>query len=75
MRIQGVKDIQERRLFHGTGNTNVDNICKYNFDLRLPRTHGHIYGKGKLNDTVIKTAQLYTIYLNVDLTVHQSFPS
>ncbi|XP_076578809.1 protein mono-ADP-ribosyltransferase PARP11 [Chaetodon auriga] len=46
MRIQGVKEVQERRLFHGTQMKNVDNICKYNFDLRLTGQHGHIYGKG-----------------------------
>ncbi|XP_051247957.1 protein mono-ADP-ribosyltransferase PARP11 [Dicentrarchus labrax] len=46
MRIQGVRDIQERRLFHGTEIQNVENICKYNFDLRLAGQHGHIYGKG-----------------------------
>lgn len=47
MRILGVKDIEERRLFHGTENGNVDNICKYNFDLRLAGQHGRAYGKGK----------------------------
>ncbi|XP_070785215.1 protein mono-ADP-ribosyltransferase PARP11-like [Enoplosus armatus] len=46
MRIQGVNEIQERRLFHGTEIRNVDNICKYNFDVRLAGQHGHIYGKG-----------------------------
>ncbi|XP_074481552.1 protein mono-ADP-ribosyltransferase PARP11-like [Sebastes fasciatus] len=44
MRIQGVKEIQERRLFHGTEITNVDSICKYNFDIRIAR-HG-MYGTG-----------------------------
>ncbi|GLD48413.1 poly [ADP-ribose] [Lates japonicus] len=46
MRIQGVKEIQERRLFHGTDSKNVDSICKYNFDVRLAGQHGHSYGKG-----------------------------
>lgn len=46
MKIQGVKDIQERRLFHGTKKSNVDTICKYNFDIRLSGYHGHLYGKG-----------------------------
>ncbi|XP_035806110.2 protein mono-ADP-ribosyltransferase PARP11 isoform X2 [Amphiprion ocellaris] len=44
MRIHGVKDIQEKRLFHGTKITNVDSICKYNFDLRLAERG--VYGKG-----------------------------
>ncbi|KAI3366731.1 hypothetical protein L3Q82_009403 [Scortum barcoo] len=46
MRIHGVKDIHERRLFHGTNISNVDSICKYNFDLRLSGQHGRLYGKG-----------------------------
>uniref|UniRef100_A0A3Q1GDD0 Poly [ADP-ribose] polymerase n=1 Tax=Acanthochromis polyacanthus TaxID=80966 RepID=A0A3Q1GDD0_9TELE len=46
MRIHGVKDIQEKRLFHGTNITNVDTICKYNFDLRLAGQHGSVFGKG-----------------------------
>ncbi|XP_022605370.1 poly [ADP-ribose] polymerase 11-like [Seriola dumerili] len=46
MRIQGVKEIQERRLFHGTDIKNVDSICKYNFDVRLAGQHGNVYGKG-----------------------------
>ncbi|KAF3705142.1 Poly [ADP-ribose] polymerase 11 [Channa argus] len=46
MRIKGVQEIQERRLFHGTDITNVDTICKYNFDVRLAGQHGHIFGKG-----------------------------
>ncbi|XP_042366862.1 protein mono-ADP-ribosyltransferase PARP11 [Plectropomus leopardus] len=44
MRIQGVKEIQERRLFHGTNMENVDSICKYNFDLRLAGQG--VYGQG-----------------------------
>ncbi|XP_030006202.1 protein mono-ADP-ribosyltransferase PARP11 isoform X2 [Sphaeramia orbicularis] len=46
MRIQGVKHIEERRVFHGTKMKNVDSICKYNFDLRLAGHNGHVYGKG-----------------------------
>ncbi|CAK6961349.1 protein mono-ADP-ribosyltransferase PARP11 [Scomber scombrus] len=46
MRIQGVQEIQEKRLFHGTNAKNVDSICKYNFDLRLGGQNGHSYGKG-----------------------------
>ncbi|XP_054480599.1 protein mono-ADP-ribosyltransferase PARP11-like [Anoplopoma fimbria] len=44
MRIQGVKEIQEKRLFHGTKLPNVDSICKYNFDLRL--SEQGCYGQG-----------------------------
>uniref|UniRef100_A0A0F8AHQ2 Poly [ADP-ribose] polymerase n=1 Tax=Larimichthys crocea TaxID=215358 RepID=A0A0F8AHQ2_LARCR len=46
MRIHGVKELQERRLFHGTQIKNVDSICKYNFDVRLAGQNGHVYGKG-----------------------------
>lgn len=47
MRIQGIKEIQERRLFHGTDIKNVDYICKYNFDVRLAGQNAHVFGKGK----------------------------
>ncbi|KAM3836114.1 protein mono-ADP-ribosyltransferase PARP11-like [Diretmus argenteus] len=46
MRIQDVKEIKERRLFHGTKTQNVQNICTYNFDFRLPGNNGHSFGKG-----------------------------
>ncbi|XP_030575576.1 protein mono-ADP-ribosyltransferase PARP11-like [Archocentrus centrarchus] len=46
MRIQGIKEIQERRLFHGTKIKNVRSICKYNFDVRLAGQNGHSFGKG-----------------------------
>ncbi|XP_039891317.1 protein mono-ADP-ribosyltransferase PARP11-like [Simochromis diagramma] len=46
MRIQDIKEIQERRLFHGTDIKNVDYICKYNFDVRLVGQHAHVFGKG-----------------------------
>lgn len=63
MRIQGVKDMQERRLFHGTEIRNVDDICKYNFDLRLAGQHGHVLGKGKLSDTGM-IVQLWSYKVN-----------
>lgn len=59
MRIQGVSDIQERRLFHGTDIKNVDSICKYNFDVRLAGQHGTAYGKGNLNLSVY----IYIVYI------------
>uniref|UniRef100_A0A3Q2VVU9 Poly [ADP-ribose] polymerase n=1 Tax=Haplochromis burtoni TaxID=8153 RepID=A0A3Q2VVU9_HAPBU len=46
MRIQGIKEIQEKQLFHGTDIKNVDYICKYNFDVRLAGQHAHVFGKG-----------------------------
>lgn len=46
MRIQGIQEIQEKQLFHGTDIKNVDYICKYNFDVRLAGQHGSTYGKG-----------------------------
>ncbi|KAF7670031.1 hypothetical protein LDENG_00074280 [Lucifuga dentata] len=45
MRIQGVSEIKEKRLFHGTKRINVDSICTNNFDLRLSGRHGDTYGK------------------------------
>ncbi|XP_068443169.1 protein mono-ADP-ribosyltransferase PARP11-like [Clinocottus analis] len=44
MRNQGVKTIQEKRLFHGTNSRNVESICKNNFDLRLASKGS--YGRG-----------------------------
>ncbi|KAM7367145.1 hypothetical protein PAMP_015069 [Pampus punctatissimus] len=46
MRIQGIQEIQEKRLFHGTKIRNVDSICKYNFDIRLAGQHGRAFGRG-----------------------------
>ncbi|XP_005807491.2 poly [ADP-ribose] polymerase 11-like [Xiphophorus maculatus] len=46
MKIKSVQDIPERRLFHGTDTKNVDSICKYNFDLRKPKTNGRTFGNG-----------------------------
>ncbi|KAM4712450.1 protein mono-ADP-ribosyltransferase PARP11-like [Anableps anableps] len=46
MKIKGVKEIPERRLFHGTDSKNVDSICKYNFDLRIPKKNGRTFGNG-----------------------------
>lgn len=59
MRIQGVTEIQERRLFHGTDIRNVDSICKYNFDQRLAGQNGHVFGKGKLNSIKNGWATIY----------------
>lgn len=53
MRIKGVTEILERRLFHGTDDANVDTICKYNFDVRLAGKNGHLYGKGNYNYSVM----------------------
>ncbi|TSK13158.1 Poly [ADP-ribose] polymerase 11 [Bagarius yarrelli] len=39
-------DIDERMLFHGTGHSNIQAICTYNFDWRLTGSHGDVYGKG-----------------------------
>lgn len=48
--LQKVKrnlDIEERMLFHGTGYSNIQAICTFNFDWRLTGSHGGVYGKGK----------------------------
>lgn len=60
MRIQGIKEIQERRLFHGTDIKNVDYICKYNFDVRLAGQHAHVFGKGKF--IVLCKSEFLTLY-------------
>ncbi|CAL9693014.1 unnamed protein product [Knipowitschia caucasica] len=46
-RIHGLKEIQEKLLFHDTAKRNVASICKYNFDInRAGQSNGHVYGKG-----------------------------
>lgn len=39
-------DIEERMLFHGTGHSNIQAICMFNFDWRLTGSNGDVYGKG-----------------------------
>lgn len=34
-------------LFHGTGRSNIQAICTFNFDWRLTGSHGDVYGKGR----------------------------
>ncbi|XP_053364371.1 protein mono-ADP-ribosyltransferase PARP11-like isoform X3 [Clarias gariepinus] len=45
-KIKRTVDIDERMLFHGTGHSNIQAICTYNFDWRLTGSHGDVYGKG-----------------------------
>ncbi|XP_030198263.1 protein mono-ADP-ribosyltransferase PARP11 isoform X2 [Gadus morhua] len=45
-KIKRTMEIEERMLFHGTGHSNVQAICTYNFDWRLTGSHGDVYGKG-----------------------------
>lgn len=46
-KVKHTLDIEERMLFHGTGHSNVQAICTFNFDWRLTGSHGDVYGKGK----------------------------
>ncbi|XP_060936186.1 protein mono-ADP-ribosyltransferase PARP11-like isoform X1 [Limanda limanda] len=45
-KVKRTLDIEEQMLFHGTGRSNVQAICKFNFDWRLTGSHGDVYGKG-----------------------------
>uniref|UniRef100_A0A673IQZ4 Poly [ADP-ribose] polymerase n=1 Tax=Sinocyclocheilus rhinocerous TaxID=307959 RepID=A0A673IQZ4_9TELE len=45
-KIKRVLDVEEKMLFHGTGHSNIQAICTYNFDWRLTGSHGDVYGKG-----------------------------
>lgn len=47
-KVKRVVDIEEKMLFHGTGHSNVQAICTYNFDWRLTGSNGDVYGKGRL---------------------------
>lgn len=47
LRRSGSKEVDERRLFHGTSHKNIRSICRNNFDWRLSgEVTGDIYGKG-----------------------------
>ncbi|XP_041832933.1 protein mono-ADP-ribosyltransferase PARP11 [Melanotaenia boesemani] len=70
MRIQHVKEIQERRLFHGTDIKNVDSICKYNFDLRLAGQNGNVFGKGIYFATHASYADKYSTSSSRPLPLH-----
>ncbi|XP_078075723.1 protein mono-ADP-ribosyltransferase PARP11 isoform X1 [Mustelus asterias] len=39
-------ELNERMLFHGTGNEFVEAICSQNFDWRINGLHATVYGKG-----------------------------
>ncbi|XP_077639358.1 protein mono-ADP-ribosyltransferase PARP12 isoform X5 [Lonchura striata] len=45
-REKGGKEVQEKRLFHGTDVTSMETICKLNFDWRICGSNGTNYGKG-----------------------------
>ncbi|XP_024913263.1 poly [ADP-ribose] polymerase 11 isoform X5 [Cynoglossus semilaevis] len=46
-KVKRMMDIEERMLFHGTGHSNIQAICTFNFDWRLTGSHGDLYGKGR----------------------------
>ncbi|KAM3860990.1 protein mono-ADP-ribosyltransferase PARP11-like [Diretmus argenteus] len=43
-KVKRALEIEERMLFYGTGHSNVQAICTYNFDWRLTGSHGDVYG-------------------------------
>ncbi|NXH00829.1 PAR12 polymerase, partial [Loxia leucoptera] len=45
-KLDQMKRVNERLLFHGTSPSHVSAICEQNFDWRLCGTHGTMYGKG-----------------------------
>ncbi|NXU14956.1 PAR12 polymerase, partial [Pardalotus punctatus] len=45
-KLNKLKGVDERLLFHGTSPSHVSAICEQNFDWRLCGTHGTMYGKG-----------------------------
>ncbi|NWT98565.1 PAR12 polymerase, partial [Urocynchramus pylzowi] len=45
-RENGGKEVQEKRLFHGTDVTSMETICSQNFDWRICGSNGTNYGKG-----------------------------
>ncbi|NWW76113.1 PAR12 polymerase, partial [Climacteris rufus] len=45
-KLNKLKEVDERLLFHGTDSSHMSAICEQNFDWRLCGTHGTAYGKG-----------------------------
>ncbi|XP_028305766.1 protein mono-ADP-ribosyltransferase PARP11-like [Gouania willdenowi] len=45
-KVKRTLDIEERMLFHGTGHSNIQAICTFNFDWRLTGSNGDAFGKG-----------------------------
>ncbi|XP_053834786.1 protein mono-ADP-ribosyltransferase PARP12-like isoform X2 [Vidua macroura] len=45
-RENGGKEVQEKRLFHGTDVNSMETICSLNFDWRICGSNGTNYGKG-----------------------------
>ncbi|NXO66680.1 PAR12 polymerase, partial [Phainopepla nitens] len=45
-KLQQLKGVNERLLFHGTSPSHVSAICEQNFDWRLCGTNGTLFGKG-----------------------------
>uniref|UniRef100_A0A8C2Z667 Poly [ADP-ribose] polymerase n=2 Tax=Cyclopterus lumpus TaxID=8103 RepID=A0A8C2Z667_CYCLU len=68
MRNQGVKMIQEKRLFHGTEIRNVESICKNNFDLRLAGEG--LYGRGIYFAKDAPDADIYSTSSTDPLPLH-----
>ncbi|XP_076579028.1 protein mono-ADP-ribosyltransferase PARP12 [Chaetodon auriga] len=56
----GVRNVTEKRLFHGTDSKYVDVICHTNFDWRICGTHGTAFGKGSYFARDAKYSHNYT---------------
>lgn len=50
-KIKHAVNVEEKMLFHGTGHSNIQAICTYNFDWRLTGSHGDVYGKGTVHES------------------------
>uniref|UniRef100_W5LGJ7 Si:ch73-252i11.1 n=1 Tax=Astyanax mexicanus TaxID=7994 RepID=W5LGJ7_ASTMX len=54
------RNVEERKLFHGTDSKYIDAICLNNFDWRICGTHGTAYGKGSYFARDAKYSHSYT---------------
>ncbi len=74
-KIKRVIDVEEKMLFHGTGHSNIQAICTYNFDWRLTGSHGDVYGKGIFQNVFINSPQIEkgVIYLSVQICMTSVF--
>lgn len=73
-KVKRTLDIEERMLFHGTGHSNIQAICTFNFDWRLTGSHGDVYGKGTCTlhlDLYNKILHFDFIYLFLSTSTHR----
>lgn len=63
MKNNSGREVEERKLFHGTDSKHVNAICLNNFDWRICGVNGTAYGKGGLTVIVQGCLQHLTVLI------------